>query len=145
MDIDTTQPWGLAIDFAGRATITEAGHTIYVNVSDSSYNSIIAPDSVSGTYAPVTVAAQFTEWGANGSAIRGSARTTIMPIGTAMVVPDQTAIQTVVASALANFVENTAAYTTLAAKWTPPTDGSGEGDGDGDGDGDGTEDPTATA
>lgn len=133
MDIDTTQPWGLAIDFAGRATITEAGHTIYVNVSDSSYNSIIAPDSISGTYAPVTVAAQFTEWGANGSAIRGSARTTIMPIGTAMVVPDQTAIQTVVAAALANFVENTAAYTTLAAKWTPPADGDGDSE------------PTATA
>lgn len=28
MDIDTSQPWGLAIDFAGRATLTEAGHTI---------------------------------------------------------------------------------------------------------------------
>lgn len=139
MDIDTTQPWGLAIDFAGRATITEAGHTIYVNVSDSSYNSIIAPDSISGTYAPVTVAAQFTEWGANGAAIRGSARTTIMPIGTAMVVPDQTAIQTVVAAALANFAENTAIYTALAAKWTPQDDGSGDGDGDGN------EDPTATA
>ncbi|WP_051800879.1 hypothetical protein [Streptomyces sp. NRRL F-525] len=136
MDIDTTQPWGLAIDFAGRATITEAGHTIYVNVSDSSYNSIIAPDSISGTYAPVTVAAQFTEWGANGSAIRGSARTTIMPIGTAMVVPDQTAVQSVVAAALANFVDNTASYTALAAKWTPSNDDPGDGDG--------TEDPTAT-
>ncbi|WP_327401954.1 ATP-binding protein [Streptomyces sp. NBC_01288] len=141
MDIDTTQPWGLAIDFAGRATITEAGHTIYVNVSDSSYNSIIAPDSISGTYAPVTVAAQFTEWGANGSAIHGSARTTIMPIGTAMVVPDQTAIQTVVATALANFVENTAIYTALAAKWTPSNDDPGDGDGSGD---DGTTDSTST-
>ncbi|WP_416966071.1 ATP-binding protein [Streptomyces sp. Agncl-13] len=145
MDIDTTQPWGLAIDFAGRATITEAGHTIYVNVSDSSYNSVIAPDSVSGTYAPVTVAAQFTETGTNGAAIRGSARTTIMPIGTAMVVPDQTAIQSVVAAALANFVDNTASYTTLAAKWTPSTDDPGDGDGDGDGSGDGDVEPTATA
>ncbi|MFJ9246054.1 ATP-binding protein [Streptomyces sp. NPDC101776] len=143
MDIDTTQPWGLAIDFAGRATIVEAGHTVYVNVSDSSYNSIIAPDSVSGTYAPVTVAAQFTETGANGSAIRGSARTTIMPIGTAMVVPDQTAIQNVVAAALANFVDNTAAYTALSAKWTPDDGGSGDDGGDG-GSGDGETPDSAT-
>ncbi|WP_405973602.1 ATP-binding protein [Streptomyces sp. NBC_00988] len=142
MDIDTTQPWGLAIDFAGRATITEAGHTVYVNVSDSSYNSVIAPDSVTGIYSPVTVTAQFTESGTNSSALRGSGRVSVMPVGTAPVIPDQTAIQRAVAAALADFVDSTAAYTALCTKWTPTDDGSGDG-GDGSGD-DGTTDSTST-
>ncbi|MFI5877745.1 ATP-binding protein [Streptomyces sp. NPDC051554] len=141
MDIDTTQPWGLAIDFAGRATITEAGHTVYVNVSDSSYNSVIAPDSVTGIYSPVTVTAQFTESGTNSSALRGSGRVSVMPVGTAPVIPDQTAIQRAVAAALADFVDSTAAYTALCTKWTPTDDGSGDGDGSGD---DGTTDSTST-
>ncbi|MEV8537356.1 ATP-binding protein [Streptomyces sp. NPDC051572] len=141
MDIDTTQPWGLAIDFAGRATVTEAGHTVYVNVSDSSYNSVIAPDSVTGIYSPVTVTAQFTESGTNSSALRGSGRVSVMPVGTAPVIPDQTAIQRAVAAALADFVDSTAAYTALCTKWTPTDDGSGDGDGSGD---DGTTDSTST-
>lgn len=142
MDIDTTQPWGLAIDFAGRATITEAGHTVYINVSDSSYNSIIAPDSITGTYSPVTVTAQFTETGTNNSVLRGSGRITIVPIGTDPVIPDQTAIQRAVAAALANFVDNTASYTSLIAKWTPDDDGSGDG---GSGDVSGTDESPASA
>ncbi|MET7483152.1 ATP-binding protein [Streptomyces sp. NPDC005538] len=130
MDIDTGQPWGLAIDFAGRATLTEAGHTIYVNVTDSSYNSVIAPDSITGTYSPVTVTAQFTESGAGSSVLRGSGRVTVMPVGTDPVVPDQTAIQRAVAAALADFVDNTAACTALCAKWTPQDGGSGGDTGD---------------
>lgn len=118
MDIDPTQPWGLAIDFAGRATLTEAGHTVYVNVSDTSLSSVIAPDSITGTYSPVNVTAQFTESGANGSVLRGSGRVTVMPVGTDPVVPDQTAIQRAVAAALANFEQNTASYAALCATWT---------------------------
>lgn len=137
MDIDPTQPWGLAIDFAGRATITEAYHTVYINVSDSSYNTVIAPDSVTGLYSPVTVTAQFTESGPNAATLRGSGRVTVLPIGTNPVVPDPTAPQQAVAAALANFVDNTAAYTALCAKWTPPETDPGDGNGD-------TE-PTATA
>ncbi|MCX4811624.1 ATP-binding protein [Streptomyces sp. NBC_01239] len=129
MDIDPTQPWGLAIDFAGRATITEAGHTVYVNVSDSSYNTVIAPDSVTGLYSPVTVTAQFTESGPNAATLRGSGRVTVLPIGTNPVVPDPTAPQQAVAAALANFVDNTTAYTALCAKWTPPETDPGDGDG----------------
>lgn len=134
MDIDTTQPWGLAIDFAGRATLTEAGHTVYVNVSDTSLNSIIAPDSITGTYSPVNITAQFTESGANGSVLRGAGRVTVMPVGTDPVVPEQTAIQRAVAAALVNFEENTAAYSALCAQWTSGGDDSGDGSGAGSGD-----------
>ncbi|MGW1618437.1 ATP-binding protein [Streptomyces sp. NPDC002172] len=119
MDIDTSQPWGLAIDFAGRATLTEAGHTVHVNVSDTSLSDIIGPDSITGTYSPVNITAQFTENGANNSVLRGYGRVTVLPVGTAPVVPDQTAIQRAVAAALANFEENTTAYSALCAKWTP--------------------------
>ncbi|MCT9083895.1 hypothetical protein, partial [Streptomyces fulvoviolaceus] len=142
MDIDTTQPWGLAIDFAGRATITEAGHTVYVNVSDTSLSSIIAPDSITGTYSPVNITAQFTESGTNSSVLRGSGRVTVMPAGTDPVVPDQTAIQRAVAAALVNFEENTAAYRALCTQWPSgggdsdggSDDGSGDDSGDGSGD-----------
>jgi hypothetical protein len=135
MDIDPTQPWGLAIDFAGRATLTEAGHTVHVNVSDTSLSSVIAPDSITGTYSPVTVTAQFTESGANGSVLRGSGRVTVLPVGTDPVVPDQTAIQRAVTAALTNFQQNTEAYAALCAAWT---DGGGDAD-TGSGSGTGTE------
>ncbi|OIK25861.1 hypothetical protein [Streptomyces malaysiense] len=127
MDIDTTQPWGVAIDYAGRATLTEAGHTVYVNVSDTSLSSVIAPDSITGTYSPVTVTAQFTEPGDNGAVLRGTGRVTVMPVGTAPVVPDQTAVQRAVADALADFTANAAAYADLCAAWTPAGSGPGTG------------------
>ncbi|MFF5144040.1 ATP-binding protein [Streptomyces sp. NPDC013157] len=138
MDIDTSQPWGLAIDFAGRATLTEAGHTVHVNVSDTSLSDIIGPDSITGTYSPVNITAQFTESGANNSVLRGYGRVTVLPVGTAPVVPDQTAIQRAVAAALTNFADNTAAYTTLCTKWTSTDDGSS-------GDGNTTDSPTETS
>ncbi|MEU6377496.1 ATP-binding protein [Streptomyces sp. NPDC046909] len=142
MDIDTSQPWGLAIDFAGRATLTEAGHTIYVNVSDTSLSSIIAPDSITGTYSPVTVTAQFTETGANGSVLRGNGRVTVMPVGTDPVVPDQTAVQRAVTAALANFQENTAAYRALCELWPSGGDDTGGGADDGSGNTDTTDTTT---
>ncbi|MEU6192978.1 ATP-binding protein [Streptomyces sp. NPDC047061] len=119
MDIDTTQPWGLAIDFAGRATITESGHTVYVKVSDTSLSDIIGPDSITGTYSPVNITAQLTESGTNNSVLRGVGRITVSPAGTDPVVPDQTAIRRAVAAALTNFDQNAAAYTALCTKWTP--------------------------
>ncbi|MFB7498454.1 ATP-binding protein [Streptomyces sp. NPDC056161] len=125
MDIDTSQPWGLAIDFAGRATITEAGHTVYINVADTSVSNIIGPDSLTGTYSPVHVTAQFTEKGAHNTVLRGGGMITVMPVGTDPVVPDQTAIQQAVAAALADFADNVSACTALCAQWTSPGDGSG--------------------
>ena len=126
MDIDTSQPWGLAIDFAGRATITVAGHTIHINVSDTRLSDFIGPDSITGTYSAVNITAQFTESGTNNSVLRGIGRVSVPPVGTDPVVPDQTAIQRAVAAALANFANNTAAYTDLCAKWTSTDDGSGD-------------------
>ncbi|MFR9789639.1 ATP-binding protein [Streptomyces sp. MB22_4] len=121
MDIDTTQPWGHEIDYAGRATITEAGHTIHINVTDNSLSYVIGPDPVTGTYPPVTVMAQFTESGADFTELRGWGQVTVMPVGTDPVVPDQTAIQRAVAAALADFEANTASYAALCAKWPPST------------------------
>ncbi|MEV1068006.1 ATP-binding protein [Streptomyces sp. NPDC050263] len=129
MDIDPTQPWGLAIDYAGRATLTENGHTIHVNVSDTSLSSIIGPDSITGTYSAVNITAQFTRSGEGGVALRGYGRITVMPVGTEPVVPDRTAIQRAVAAALADFETDRAAYAALCARWQPG-DGSEEGEGD---------------
>ncbi|MFD9431325.1 ATP-binding protein [Streptomyces sp. NPDC060002] len=126
MDIDPTQPWGLAIDYAGRATLTESGHTIHVNVSDTSLSSVIGPDSISGTYSPVNVTAQFTETGEGGAVLRGTGRITIMPVGTDPVAPDPTAVQRAVAAALTDFAANAAACVALCAQWQP-NDGTGDG------------------
>ncbi|MFJ9022535.1 ATP-binding protein [Streptomyces sp. NPDC102259] len=128
MDIDPTQPWGLAIDYAGRATLTESGHTIHVNVSDTSLSSVIGPDSISGAYSPVNVTAQFTETGEYGAVLRGTGRITIMPVGADPVAPDPTAVQRAVAAALTDFETNSAAYVALCARWQPD-DGAGDGDG----------------
>ncbi|WP_230194903.1 ATP-binding protein [Streptomyces coriariae] len=128
MDIDPTQPWGLAIDYAGRATLTESGHTIHVNVSDTSLSSIIGPDSISGTYSPVNVTAQFTETGEGGAVLRGTGRITIMPVGTDPVVPDPTAVRRAVAEALTDFATSATAYVALCARWQPDA-GTEDGDG----------------
>ncbi|MFH0180782.1 ATP-binding protein [Streptomyces cacaoi] len=128
MDIDPTQPWGLAIDYAGRATLTEGGHTIHVNVSDTSLSSVIGPDSISGTYSPVNVTAQFTEAGEGGAVLRGTGRITIMPVGADPVVPDRTAVQRAVAAALTDFATNAATYVALCAQWQQD-DGNSDGDG----------------
>ncbi|MFF3203011.1 ATP-binding protein [Streptomyces sp. NPDC002962] len=128
MDIDPTQPWGLAIDYAGRATLTESGHTVHVNVSDTSLSSIIGPDSISGTYSPVNVTAQFTETGEGGAVLRGTGRITIMPVGADPVVPDPTAVRRAVADALTDFAANAAAYAALCARWQPD-DGAEDGGG----------------
>ncbi|WP_406007297.1 ATP-binding protein [Streptomyces sp. NBC_00637] len=126
MDIDPTLPWGLAIDYAGRATLTESGHTVYVNVSDTSLSSVIGPDSISGTYSPVNITAQFTETGAGGAVLRGTGRITIMPVGADPVVPDPTAVGQAVAAALTDFAANAAAYVALCARWQQD-DGNGDG------------------
>jgi hypothetical protein len=119
MDIDPTQPWGVTIDYAGRATVVEDGHTIHVNVTDSSLSTVIQPDSITGRYPSVTVTAQFTETGENATVLRGYGRITIDPAGTDPVTPDRTAVQRAVTAALADFRANTAQYAALCARWTP--------------------------
>ncbi|WP_416977630.1 ATP-binding protein [Streptomyces sp. T028] len=125
MDIDPTQPWGTAIDYAGRATVIEDGHTIHVNVGDSSLSTVIQPDSITGRHPSVTVTAQFTETGENATVLRGYGRITIDPAGADPVLPDPTAVQRAVAAALADFRANTGAYAALCAQWT--TDGESDG------------------
>ncbi|WP_329338079.1 ATP-binding protein [Streptomyces sp. NBC_01352] len=121
MDIDTSQPWGVAIDYAGRATVVEDGHAIHVNVSDASLSSIIAPDPLTGRHASVTVTAQFSETDGSGAVLRGGGRVTVQPTGTDPVVPDQTAVQRAVAAALVDFRANTEKYAALCATWTSPS------------------------
>ncbi|MBV7696997.1 ATP-binding protein [Streptomyces sp. TRM70350] len=122
MDIDPTQPWGAAIDYAGRATVVEDGHIIHVNITDTSLSTVIEPDSVTGRYPTVYVTAQFTETGENNVVLRGYGQVGVQPTGTEPVTPDATAIQRAVAAATADFQANTAAYAALCAAWTtPPT------------------------
>ncbi|KUN76131.1 hypothetical protein [Streptomyces griseoruber] len=119
MDIDPALPWGIAIDYAGRATVTEAGHTLHINVSDTSLSSVIGPDSITGAYSPVSVTAEFSESGAGGAVLRGSGRVTVLPAGSGPVVPDGTAVQRAVAAALADFRAKVTDYAALCAAWPP--------------------------
>lgn len=117
MDIDTTQPWGIAIDYAGRATVTDSGHTVYVRVYDNSLAPVPQPDSLTGQYPPVYVTAQIIESGGLGSEVRGFGQVVVPPTGTAPVVPDQTAPRAAVAAAVADFDNRIAAYAALCALW----------------------------
>lgn len=117
MDIDTTQPWGIVIDHAGRATIVEDGHTVHINITDTGLGTVIGPDPLTGAYPAVNVTAQFTETGDSGATLTGSGRVTLTPTGPAPVLPDVTAVQTAVATALTDFHERRAAYVALCAAW----------------------------
>ncbi|MGW0823349.1 ATP-binding protein [Streptomyces sp. NPDC002845] len=125
MIIDTTQPWGIAIDYAGRATLVEDGHTIHVNITDTSLSTVIEPDSLTGRYPTVNITAQFTETGDADTVLRGFGRTSLTPDGTDPVPPDQTAVQTAVAAALADFQDRKTAYEALCAAWSTPDDDGG--------------------
>ncbi|MER5522365.1 ATP-binding protein [Streptomyces sp. NPDC002763] len=117
MEIDSTQPWGIAIDHAGRATLVEDGHTVHINITDTGLGTVIGPDPLTGAYPTVNVTAQFTETGDNGAVLSGAGRVTLAPAGPAPVAPDATAVQTAVATALVDFHARKAAYVVLCATW----------------------------
>lgn len=117
MDIDTTQPWGVAIDYAGRATVTDSGHTVHLRIYDNSLDPVSEPDSLTGQYPPVYVTAQIGESGDLGAQLRGFGQAVVQPSGTDPVVPDQSAAQEAVAAAVADFNARTAAYAALCAQW----------------------------
>ncbi|WP_225847925.1 ATP-binding protein [Streptomyces sp. HPF1205] len=117
MDIDTTQPWGIAIDYAGRATVTDSGHTVHIRIYDNSLDPVSEVDSLSGQYPPVYVTAQISESGDLGSQLRGLGQVVVVPVGTDPVVPDQTAAQNAVAAAVTDFNSRAAAYAALCAQW----------------------------
>ncbi|MFG3346894.1 ATP-binding protein [Streptomyces sp. NPDC048018] len=119
MNIDPNQPWGVAIDYAGRATVVENGHTLAVRVFDNSLGGSVERDPVTGQYPSVYVTAQFSEYGDGDSVLRASGTITIAGQNGSPVVPDRTAVQRAVAAALADFEERRLAYAKLSANWAP--------------------------
>ncbi|MEU6977456.1 MULTISPECIES: ATP-binding protein [unclassified Streptomyces] len=120
MNIDPTQPWGVAIDYAGRARVTENGHTLDIRVYDNSFGGTLDRDPVTGQYPSVQVSATFSENGAGDAVLRGSALVVVTAQDGNPAVPDPTAVQRAVATALADFDNRRAAYAALCATWAPP-------------------------
>ncbi|MFF0433068.1 ATP-binding protein [Streptomyces sp. NPDC004327] len=121
MNIDPTQPWGVTIDYAGRAVITENGHTLNVRVYDNSLGYTLERDPVTGQYPAVYVTAEVNEKGTGDSLLRGSGLVIIQAQNGVPAVPDQTAVQRAVGAALADFESRRAAYAALCATWAPAT------------------------
>ncbi|MFF0472185.1 ATP-binding protein [Streptomyces sp. NPDC004284] len=119
MNIDPTQPWGVAIDYAGRATVTEGGHTLVVRVYDNTMGYTLQRDPVTGQYPSVYVTAEVTEKGTGDAVLRGSGLIVVDARDGVPAVPDQTAVQRAVTAALADFEAGRAAFTALCAAWAP--------------------------
>ncbi|MGW4030260.1 ATP-binding protein [Streptomyces sp. NPDC004838] len=124
MIIDPTQPWGVAIDYAGRATITEGGHTVNIRVYDNSLDLVLRPDPMTGNYPSVYVTASIMEDGAAGISLHGHGDVIVNPQSPnpnpVPVPPNHTAVPTAVAAALTDFETRRAAYAALCATWAPP-------------------------
>ncbi|MFI6286867.1 ATP-binding protein [Streptomyces sp. NPDC051018] len=120
MVIDPTQPWGIALDYFGRATVTEGGHTVHIRIHDDTSGSPVEPDPVSGTHPTVYVSAQLRETGGAFSVLYGSGDVLLPPTAPGPVPPNHTAVPQAVAAALADFEARRAAYATLCATWQPP-------------------------
>ncbi|MGW4158485.1 ATP-binding protein [Streptomyces sp. NPDC004788] len=119
MNIDTSQPWGVAVDYAGRAVVTENGHTLNVHVYDNSLGYTLERDPVTGQYPAVYVTAEVSEKGTGDALLRGSGLVIIQAQNGVPAVPDQTAVQRAVSAALADFENRRAAYAALCATWAP--------------------------
>ncbi|MFE8939046.1 MULTISPECIES: ATP-binding protein [unclassified Streptomyces] len=120
MKTDPAQPWGVAIDYAGRAIVTEGGHTFAVRVYDNTFGSTLEPDSITGAYPSVYVSAHITETGARDAVLRGSGLVVVDARDGAPTVPDASAVERAVAAALADFGARREAYAALCAAWAPP-------------------------
>ncbi|MER5208601.1 ATP-binding protein [Streptomyces sp. NPDC002825] len=121
MNIDPTQPWGVAIDYAGRATVTEEGHTLTVRVYDNTMGYTLQRDPVTGQYPSVYVTAEVSEKGTGDAVLRGSGLVVVDAKDGVPAVPDQTAAQRAVTAALADFEARRAACAALCAAWAPTT------------------------
>ncbi|WP_128980809.1 ATP-binding protein [Streptomyces roseicoloratus] len=119
MNIDPAYPWGVAIDYAGRVTVTEDGHTVAVRVHDNSLGNTLERDPVTGQYPSVYVTAQTSESGTGDTVLRGSATVLVDGRNGAPVVPDPTAVERAVTAALADFEARRSAYAALCATWAP--------------------------
>ncbi|MGW2202187.1 ATP-binding protein [Streptomyces sp. NPDC001774] len=119
MNTDPTQPWGVAIDYAGRAVVTEGGHTLNVRVYDNSLSYTLEIDPVTGQYPSVYVTAELTEKATADVVLRGAGLTIVHAEDGIPVVPDPTSVEQAVAAALADFESRRAAYAALCATWAP--------------------------
>ncbi|MET9649468.1 MULTISPECIES: ATP-binding protein [unclassified Streptomyces] len=119
MNIDPTQPWGVAIDYAGRATVTENGHALDVRVYDNTLGGSLERDPMTGEYPSVYVSAQVTESDGPDTTLRGAGLVVVNAQGGAPVVPDPTAVQRAVTAALDDFERRRAACAALCAAWDP--------------------------
>ncbi|MFE6100721.1 ATP-binding protein [Streptomyces laurentii] len=119
MNTDPTQPWGVAIDYAGRGLVTEGGHVLRVHLYDNNIGGLTGPDPITGEYPTVYVSAQLTESGPGDVVLRGDGLSLVNGEGGRPVVPDPTAVPRAVEAALADFERRRAAYEALCATWTP--------------------------
>ncbi|MGW8768228.1 ATP-binding protein [Streptomyces sp. NPDC055815] len=119
MNIDPTQPWGVAIDYAGRAVVTEGGHSLTVRVYDNTMGYTLQRDPVTGQYPSVYITAEVTERGTGDATLRGSGLIVVDARDGLPAVPDQTAVQRAVTAALADFETRRAACAALCAAWAP--------------------------
>ncbi|GAA3392151.1 ATP-binding protein [Streptomyces roseoviridis] len=119
MNIDPTQPWGVAIDYAGRTTVTQNGHTLSVRVYDDSHGYALDRDPVTGQYPSVYVTAEFGEKGDGDAVLRGQGVVLVPAQNGVPAVPEPTAVERAVAAALADFEARRAAYAALCATWAP--------------------------
>ncbi|WP_063836107.1 hypothetical protein [Actinacidiphila yeochonensis] len=123
MDIDPSQPWGIAIDYFGRASVADSGHDVAVRIYDQTLGSPLAPDPVTDTYPAVYVTAQISESGSDGTVLTGNGLVYLQPSGTSPVAPDQTSVPAAVAAAVADFQTRATGYAALCATWLQPADG----------------------
>ncbi|MEX0173575.1 ATP-binding protein [Streptomyces sp. LMG1-1-1.1] len=121
MNIDPTQPWGVAIDYAGRATVTENGHTLSVRVYDNGLGYTLERDPFTGEYPSVQVSAEFSRTGTGDATLRGHGLVIVAARDGVPAVPDPTAVQRAVSAALADFEARRSAYAALCATWVPAT------------------------
>ncbi|MFH8725462.1 ATP-binding protein [Streptomyces termitum] len=119
---DPAQPWGVAIDYAGRGTVTESGHTVGVRLYDNTLGGPLDIDPVTGEYPAVYVTAQTVENGGNGVQLRGYGMTVVQPTHGRPVLPDPAAVVRAVTAALADFETRRAAFAALCAAWAPVPD-----------------------
>ncbi len=116
---DPHHPWGVEIDYAGRGTVAEHGHTVDLRLYDNTLGGPLERDPMTGEYPAVYVTAQVVESGEGGAQLRGHGLTMVQPAGGRPAVPDPDAVVRAVAAALADFESRRAAFAALCAAWAP--------------------------
>ncbi|MFF2777865.1 ATP-binding protein [Streptomyces sp. NPDC058052] len=116
---DPAQPWGVEIDYAGRGTVAENGHTVGLRLYDNTLGGPLELDPITGEYPAVYVTAQVAESGTAGAQLRGHGLAMVQPVNGRPAVPDPAAVVRAVTAALADFETRRAAFAALCAAWAP--------------------------